>query len=135
MPRRNRRAHAPAPEALEARVALSVLGVAGGIVTRPREVSTTAVEVAPRNLTPGRASTVLTSTAAPSLGSPLEPAIVGVSDATGASVPTRPGMPYRPGLRVYPVRHGERKLLGRKDAAPINGPKDDPRCASPILRI
>jgi hypothetical protein len=109
---RSRRRRLEAPEALEARLALSGFGplprntiaVAPGAVTRPGATAEVTTAVAPRNLTPHKRSTIIGLSAIPQPGGGLRPAISGASGADGAVAvqPGAPGQgPARPAARAY----------------------------------
>ncbi len=93
-----------AVEALEARLALSsttpanAIGTSTAIVSQPRAISETTVEVASKNITTQKNGTIFGVFVQPTAGSQLQPKIVAVIGSNGKPLPLQDGRPFRPGV-------------------------------------
>jgi hypothetical protein len=100
MPRTDSRRHWPQLERLEGRRAPSAalpantIGTGSGIVIRPGAIAHAAVTVAPRNLTPGKHSTLFGIFVSPAAASNLAPRIVAVEQGDGRKLPLKQGRPF-----------------------------------------
>lgn len=91
-----RRQYIPSLERVEGRVLLSTLGTRIGVVSRPHEASSTAVDVPARSFSPRNRSTVISVSARPVPGGGLHPKIIATTGPDGASLPRVVITPYRP---------------------------------------
>ncbi len=93
----------PCLESLETRLVQSggfpanAIGTSTGVVAAPGEVVAASVAVAPRNLTPGKNSTILGVFVQPTTGSGLHPRIVAVEENGGVKIPFKQGRPFLAG--------------------------------------
>lgn len=93
----------PCLESLESRVVQSggfpanTIGTSTGLVAAPGEVTAVSVTVAPKNLTPGKHSTIFGVFVQPTSGSALHPRIVAVEESGGVKVPLKQGRPFLQG--------------------------------------
>ncbi len=93
----------PCLESLESRLVQSggfpanTIGTGTGLIATPGEVTAVSVTVAPKNLTPGKHSTIFGIFAQPTSGSGLHPRIVSVEEAGGVKVPFKQGRPFLQG--------------------------------------
>ncbi|HMF35152.1 MAG TPA: dockerin type I domain-containing protein [Isosphaeraceae bacterium] len=78
-------------------VPANVIGTSTAAVSRPREVSQTSVQVAPKNITPQKHGTIFGVFVQPTSGSQLQPQIVAVRGSTGKALPVQYGRPFRSG--------------------------------------